>query len=163
MLVAGDAPVTVMGLPITSVSCPNQVIPALLAVLPHAELKKFFHIHLPENATLFSFPISVFITAIVTFVVLDPLGYYIGYGFSRLLLFVNGHASWLVSGLVGALCPLLTMIGAHWALIPIALQNLGTLGYDPLLAPGFLTYNANLGAAVHLPRRSVDCACSTTS
>ena len=146
-LMAGDTPVTVMGLPITSVSYSNQVIPALLAVLLYAKLEKFFRTHLPENAMLFSFPISVFITAIVTFVVLGPLGYYIGYGFSYLLLFVNDHASWLVSGLIGALCPFLIMIGAHWALIPIALQNLGTLGYDPLLAPGFLTYNVNLGAA----------------
>jgi PTS system beta-glucosides-specific IIC component len=144
LLNSGDK-VTLFGIPVTTITYTNQVIPAILAVLCYAFLEKKIKKILPNALQIFSSTIAVFITIVLTFLVFGPLGYYVGSVMATVLNFINSLAPWLVSGIVGALCPFLIMFGMHWAIVPVAFQNIAMLGYDALLTPGFLVYNINMG------------------
>jgi PTS system beta-glucosides-specific IIC component len=144
LLNSGDK-ITLFGLPVTTITYTNQVIPAILAVLCYAFLEKRIRKLLPKALQIFSATFAVFFTITLTFIVFGPLGYYVGSVMATVLNFINSLAPWLVSGIVGALCPFLIMFGMHWAIVPVAFQNIATFGYDALLTPGFLVYNINMG------------------
>lgn len=127
----------------------SSVIPIICAVAFAAWFEKKFKDHIPDTIKMFTVP---FITCTVTFCltlwVIGP----IASGLSDIL---GVFFSWLartssvVMGLaVGALWQVLVMFGLHWAIIPLEINNLSTLGYDATLVGMFGCTFAQCGAVL---------------
>lgn len=127
----------------------SSVIPIICAIAFAAWFERKYKEHVPDTIKMFTVP---FITCIVTFCltlwVIGP----IASGLSDIL---GVFFSWLartssvVMGLaVGALWQVLVMFGLHWAIIPLEINNLSTLGYDATLVGMFGCTFAQCGAVL---------------
>lgn len=127
----------------------SSVIPIICSIAFAAWFEKKYRDRIPDTIKMFTVP---FITCTVTFCltlwVIGP----IATGLSDIL---GVFFSWLartssvVMGLaVGALWQVLVMFGLHWAIIPLEINNLSTLGYDATLVGMFGCTFAQCGAVL---------------
>ncbi|WP_150274670.1 beta-glucoside-specific PTS transporter subunit IIABC [Paenibacillus tepidiphilus] len=144
-LLSSGNPVAFLGVPVTSVTYASSVIPILLAVWLLSYVEKGFNRIIPASLKLLLVPLfSLLIVVPVTMIVIGPLGTFIGNGLSGGInwLIVEGG---LVAGIIlGGAMALIVMTGMHYALVPVILSNLATVGFDKFLP---LTYISNMGQA----------------
>ncbi len=92
--------------------------------------------------------VKAFLTPLFTLIIAMPLTYLVIGPVATIvcnaitLLFSAIYSLPVVGGLVagvfiGALWQVLVIFGLHWALVPLAILNYGTLGYDNVLSPYF--------------------------
>ncbi|MFD2701915.1 beta-glucoside-specific PTS transporter subunit IIABC [Paenibacillus shunpengii] len=144
-LLSGEVAVSFLGIPVTAVSYASSVIPVLLAVWILSYVEKWVDKIIPSALKLLLVPlISLLIMVPVTLIAIGPLGTVIGSGLS-------GGINWLldegglIAGIVlGGAMAVITMTGMHYALVPVILSNIATLGFDKFLP---LTYISNMGQA----------------
>ncbi|WP_160676469.1 beta-glucoside-specific PTS transporter subunit IIABC [Clostridium sp. C8-1-8] len=137
-----------LGLPVPLVSYGSSVVPIILAIWFMSYIEPFADKIMPKTIKMFGTPLlTLMITAPVTFIVIGPLGNYLGVGLGALINFINSYASWLVPLLVGAFTPLLVMTGMHYGLIPIGINSLATTGIDTVAGPGMMVSNIAQGGA----------------
>ncbi|MEN1985896.1 beta-glucoside-specific PTS transporter subunit IIABC [Paenibacillus hubeiensis] len=144
LLSSGES-VSFIGIPVTAVSYASSVIPILLAVWIMSYVEKWVDRVIPAALKLLLVPlITLIIMVPVTLIAIGPLGTFVGSALS-------GGINWLlnegglIAGLVlGGAMALIIMTGMHYALVPIILSNIATLGFDKFLP---LTYISNMGQA----------------
>ncbi|UQZ35646.1 PTS beta-glucoside transporter subunit EIIBCA [Paenibacillus sp. PK3_47] len=144
-LLSSGEPVSFLSIPVTAVSYASSVIPILLAVWLLSYVEKTVDRFVIPSLKLLLVPlISLLIMVPVTLIAIGPLGTFIGDGLS-------GGINWLlnegglISGIIlGGTMALITMTGMHYALVPVIISNLATLGFDKFLP---LTYISNMGQA----------------
>ena len=140
--------INVFGLPITLASYSSSVLPIILAVWFMSYVEPIADKISPKPIKFFSKPlITVFITGIVTLVVIGPIGYIVSDKVGLGIKTIESYASWLVPTIIGALNPLLVMTGTHYGLVPIGINNRMTMGYDTIVYPGMLASNVAQGGA----------------
>lgn len=116
----------------------SSVIPVLLAV----GLLKFIEIpcekYLPEIIKGWTKPIICMLMVLpFTFLVFGPLGTWLGSALTKVFFKIYDWNAVVAGAFMGFLIQPMVAIGAHWAIVPIALNNISTQGYDvimPLLA-----------------------------
>ncbi len=158
----------ILGLPIGLVNYASTVIPIILAIWFMSYVEPFLNRIIPKSIRIFGVPLfTLMIVTFVTLVALGPLGNYLGIGLGYIFSFLNTHVSWLVPTLVGAFTPLLVMIGMHYGLITIGINELATKGFDPVAGPGMLVSNiaqggAALGLALRVKNKELKTLASST-
>lgn len=144
---AGEA-VSIFGLPIKLVTYSSTFMPILLIAFFQSYVEKFAKKVSPSAVRIFLVPmITVFITSIVAFVILGPVGFYIGDVLANVVMWINNRFSWLVVALVAGLWPLLVMTGMHSSLMPIQAVERTTLGYATIMTPAGIIANMSQAAA----------------
>ncbi|HIU05247.1 MAG TPA: PTS transporter subunit EIIC [Candidatus Coprousia avicola] len=155
------------GLPVSLVSYSSSVIPIMLAVWFQSFVEPFVDKHIPKVLRIFLTPLlTLAIVGIATFVVLGPLGSWVGQGLSVVFNFLDVNVPWLVPTLVGALTPLLVMTGMHYALVSLGITQLTSLGYDTIAGIGMMVSNIAQGGAslaVAVRAKNVDLKALATS
>ncbi|GGP08452.1 beta-glucoside-specific PTS transporter subunit IIABC [Oceanobacillus neutriphilus] len=137
-----------IGLPVGLVNYSSTVIPIILAIWFMSYVEPFINKIIPKTIRVIIAPLFIiFIVATVTLIILGPLGNYLGVGLAYVFSFLNDEVTWLVPTLVGALTPLLVMVGMHYGLISIGINELATKGLDPVAGPGMLVSNIAQGGA----------------
>ncbi|HGM3506826.1 TPA: beta-glucoside-specific PTS transporter subunit IIABC [Clostridioides difficile] len=125
---------SLFGINLQATTYANSFIPILLGVwamgIIIGGLKKI----LPKALHYFLVPVlSLIITLSVTLTVFGPIGMWIGDGLNYACMFlINTLGNWSVVALYAALQPLLIVFGAANFTMPIALNSVTTLGYDPI-------------------------------
>lgn len=145
----GGRALSYFGLPVGSVHYPSSILPIILAVLLLAHVEKMLDALLPAVVRgPFKPLIALALVGGAVLVVLGPLGALIsdglagGYGTVYLL-------SPIIAGaIIGAFIQPAVLFGFHWALIPIALNNLATTRHDTILAFFGPPIFAQAGAAI---------------
>ncbi|WP_196590771.1 beta-glucoside-specific PTS transporter subunit IIABC [Pectinatus frisingensis] len=133
------------GLPVMLMNYSSTVIPAILAVWFYSYIEKYLKKYIPEALQLVFLPIASFIIVVpITLLLFGPFGVYAGNfiasGINTLL-----TASGLITGaLIGGIWNIFVVFGLQWAVNPIMINNIGTLGFD-FIVP--LTGAANFGQA----------------
>lgn len=127
----------------------SSVIPIICAIAFAAWFEKKYKDHIPDTIKVFTVPlITCTVTFCLTLWVIGP----IASGLSDLLGVIFGwlaRTSNVVMGLaVGALWQVMVMFGLHWAIIPLEINNLQTLGYDATLVGMFGCTFAQCGAVL---------------
>lgn len=144
---AGEA-IALFGLPVKLVTYSSTFMPILLIAWFQSYVERFAKKISPKAVRIFLVPlITVFITSIVGFVVLGPVGFYIGDALATIVMWINEHFSWLVVALVAGLWPLLVMTGMHNSLMPIQAVERTTLGYATIITPSGIISNMSQAAA----------------
>ena len=79
--------------------------------------------------------------------VLGPIGNVIGNLLAGVFSALYNKVPWLTVGILSALMPFIVMTGMHYALVPLAMNNLATLGYDVVVAVTMFCSNIAQGGA----------------
>lgn len=153
------------GLQVKSIAYAYQVFPAILTVLLYAQMEKLFTRISPKVIRIFFVPMmSLLITVPVSLLILGPLGYTLGEGFSSIILTLFDKVGWIAVALLAAVLPLMVSVGMHKALIPYALSAIGSTGKELLYMPASLAHNiAESGACFAVAVRTKDKALRATA
>ena len=138
------------GLPVHLQTYSGQVVQIILSIWIMSWLDRWLKKIIPSQIRYFLKPVSLLLfMSIITLTLTGPLGGLFTNGISTFIAFLRKTVPWLTvpaiftfAMTIGVLMP-----GFHLALIPIATQNLSTLGYDDIiniwfmagtLVPGFV-------------------------
>jgi len=91
--------------------------------------------------------LTLIVTIPITLWILAPLGTNIGEVIASFFTWLYSVAGPLAGALLAGLMPLIIMTGMHYAFVPIAMQNISTLGYDSMVSTSMLVSNAAQGGA----------------
>lgn len=154
---AGSA-VTLFGPPVTLATYSSSVIPIILAVWFLSYVEPFVTKYTPAVVRIFLAPmVTLLIVLTVTFLVIGPIGTWLGDGLNAIVSVMNTVVPWFVPLLIGATTPLLVMTGMHYGIIPIGINMLATKGIDTVAGPGMMVSNiAQGGAAMALAFKTKD-------
>lgn len=150
--VFADSAFTFLGIPVTmppSGDYTSSVIPAICAVAFAAWIEKFYRDKIPATIRSFTVPlITLLITVPLTFLVIGPVTSLAATLLGSFFTFLGNVSSILLGAVVGGLWQILVMFGLHWALVPLAMVNMGQPGGDPILAAMLGTTFAQTGAVM---------------
>ncbi|WP_171004975.1 beta-glucoside-specific PTS transporter subunit IIABC [Enterococcus hulanensis] len=145
----GLAPMKFFGLSIPYLSYSSSVVPIILTIWLMSYIYHFADKHIPN---VFRFILTPVLTLIVTIpialIVLAPLGNYIGTYLSMGLDWLFSTAGPVAGFVLSCFNPLLVMTGMHFAIMPIAIQNLAITGYDNFWLPFCLISNIAQAGAI---------------
>lgn len=135
-------------LPLTLTSYSSTVIPVILAVWFMSYVERFADKVSPKAVKFFLVPmVTTLITAIVTLLVLGPIGAIVGNWLGDFFKWLENFGPWVVPTIVGIFSPFLVMTGTHYGLVSIGINNRMTIGYDTIAQPGMLASNVAQGGA----------------
>lgn len=136
------------GLPVICASYTSSVLPMLLMAPVMKWAEDFADRVSPNVLKAFLKPMLFIIICIpCSLFVLGPLGNLIGTQLANVFILMYNSCSWLTIGVLSALMPFIVMTGMHYALIPLCMNNLATLGFDVLVMVTMFAANIAQGGA----------------
>lgn len=133
------------GIPVVLMTYSSTVIPAILAIWAYSYLEKFLEKYIWKSVQLIFVPlISLVIIVPLTAIVFGPFGVYVGEAIANGINYLSETSGWLTGLLVGGVWNVFVVFGLQWAVNPIMISNISTLGYDKIVP---LTAAANFGMA----------------
>ncbi|MGM9912739.1 PTS transporter subunit EIIC [Floccifex sp.] len=128
----------------------QSVLPSLIAVWVLKYVYDFFNKIIPNVVKVIGVPfLTIIVMAPVLFCVCAPIGNLIGTGLSGFFSWLYSFCGPLAVALIGAFWMFMVATGMHVAVIQIALLNITTLGYDPIILAGSNASNlALMGMAI---------------
>lgn len=141
--------ITFLGIPVILMTYSSSVIPIILSTYVGSKIEGFFKRVIPSVVRTFMVPFcTLLITIPLAFIIIGPIatwaGHLIGAGFLAIY-----NLSPIVAGLLlGAFWQVFVIFGLHWGFVPIAINNLTNLGYDPILAGMFGASFAQTGVVL---------------
>ena len=139
------------GIPVMmpSSSYQSTVIPVILAVYVASKLEKALKKIIPDVVKTFLVPFFTLLVIVpVTFMAIGPVTTYASNWLGDITLAVYNFSPIVAGVLIGGLWQVFVMFGLHWGLVPLALNNLAVLGYDPLLATSVAVCFAQTGVVM---------------
>lgn len=135
-----------------------QVFPAILSVLLYAQMEKWFTRISPKPIRIFFVPMmSLVMTVPITLLLLGPIGFTAGQGFTALILAMFDTVGWVAVAILAAVLPFMVASGMHKAMVPYAVTTMGNLGKEALYLPASLAHNlAESGACFAIALRTKD-------
>lgn len=133
----------------------NSIFPIMLSSFVAARIEHWLEPRLPDSIVKFTSPLIVlFITVPLTFLVIGP----VMIGLSDILASFTTwiyHLSPVLTGIIlGAFWQLIVIFGLHYAFIPVLINNITTMGHDPINAILNVTVFALAGAAIGFALRA---------
>ncbi len=136
------------GIPVICTTYTSSVLPILLMAPVMKYVEKFADWVSPNLLKAFLKPLIFLIICVpVALYVLGPIGGVIGEGVAAGLNTLYTAVPWLTVCIVSALCPFIVMTGMHYALTPLAINNLALLGFDGLVLVSMFCSNLAQGGA----------------
>ncbi|KAB7665021.1 beta-glucoside-specific PTS transporter subunit IIABC [Bacillus sp. B1-b2] len=141
--------ITFLGIPVILMSYSSTVIPIILSAFVASKVEKWLKSVIPDVVKTFVVPLlTLLIVVPATFLVIGPIATWASTLIGQGSLFLY-NLSPVVAGLIlGGIWQVLVIFGLHWGLVPIAINNVATLGYDTILAPIFAASFAQTGAVL---------------
>ncbi|MEG0177684.1 PTS transporter subunit EIIC [Anaerorhabdus sp.] len=117
--------------PLTYAAYSSTVVPAILTVYFQSHIERICKRFVPKMIDIIITPlITVMLSAVVGWVILAPIGGWIGTFVAEGILWLYNALGPLGGAVCGAIYPFMLMSGMQVAMTPIIAQNLATLGYD---------------------------------
>lgn len=137
-IVTAGEPFSVYGvIPMQLNNYTQSVLPSLLMVFALSYVFKFFDKYVPKVIKIIGVPFCTLVVMVpLMFCVLAPIGNWIGMLLSAFFEGLYNVAGPLAIALLGAFWPFFVATGMHVAIVQIALINITTLGFDPIVLAG---------------------------
>ncbi len=127
----------------------SSVIPVICSVAFAAFLEKRIKKFIPDVIKTFVVPlITLGITIPLTFLVIGPIASGAAGLIGSLCTSIANVSNLLLGVFIGFFWQILVMFGLHWAMVPIAMTNMTTIGYDVVLVGMFGATFAQTGAVL---------------
>lgn len=146
------------GLPVICSTYTSSVLPMLLMAPVMKWAEDFADRVSPNVLKSFLKPMLFIIICIpCSLYVLGPIGNVVGNGLANVFTVMYNTVPWLTVGVLSAVMPFIVMTGMHYALIPLCMNNLATLGYDVIVLVTMYCSNlAQGGASLGVAARTKD-------
>lgn len=136
-----------LGIPLIISDYSTTVFPLLVAIAFFAPLERFLKKYTPDTIQLFFVPmLSIIIMTPLTALIFGPFSQYLSQLIADGLVALLSFSSVLTGMLMASVWPFLVVLGVHWGLTPITLDNLARNG-DPLNAMQAGSTFAQMGIA----------------
>ncbi|WP_440111533.1 beta-glucoside-specific PTS transporter subunit IIABC [Paenibacillus sp. QZ-Y1] len=144
-----------MGITVIAATYSSTVIPIVLAVWIASYVEKAVDRVVHASLKLLIVPtVTLLIMVPLTLMTVGPLGTVLGNGLSGGISWLFDNMSIFASILIGGTMSLLIITGMHYALLPIIVGSVTTLGYDFIIPLMFAANLAQGGAAFGVGLRS---------
>ena len=141
--------ITFLGIPVILMGYSSTVIPILISTFVGSKLEGFFKKVVPSVVRTFLVPFfTLLIIVPLSLIVIGPISTWAGTLLGQGLLWVYNLSSIAAGVLIGGFWQVFVIFGLHWGLVPIALNNLAVLEYDPILAATFGASFAQIGVVL---------------
>lgn len=148
----------IFGIPVTMPAAgdyTSSVIPIICAVAFAAWFEKRYKRFIPDTIKLFTIPfITCLVTVCMTFWIIGPVASTISDLLGAAFTAVYKFSPILMGFVVGGLWQVLVMFGLHWAITPLMINNVQTLGFDTIMIGMFGASFAQTGAVIAIYLRS---------
>ncbi len=135
-------------IPVVQSTYSSSVLPILLMAPIMKWAEDFADRISPNVVKAFLKPmIFLLICTPIAFVVVGPLGNIIGNGLSGVFAAMYNTVPWLTVTVLSAAMPFIVMTGMHYALIPLCMNNMATLGYDVIVMVTMFASNIAQGGS----------------
>lgn len=126
--------VTFLKLPVIMMNYTSSVIPIILAVWFASKVQKVANQVIPDMVKTFLVPfVILLITVPITFLVIGPIATWISDAVSTACVALYNFSPMIAGIIVGAAWQVLVMFGLHWGLVAVAMANIASQGFDPIL------------------------------
>ena len=144
-LLKSGAEVSFLNLHVSPVSYAGSVIPIILSVWLLSYVEALFNRLIPSAVKAMFVPLlSLLIVAPVMLIFIGPAGITVGNALSGGIIWLVENMGPLAGIIVGGTLSLMIITGMHYVLVPIIINNISKLGYDPFK---IIMYVANFGQA----------------
>ena len=155
--IAAEGGITFLHIPVSTTTYANTLFPIILASFFASKVEKLAKKVLPEMIQLMMVPTVVLaLTVPLSYLVIGPVMQYVSNGLSTVVCGIFNFSPILGGLLFGAFWQLVVLLGLHAAFIPVLMNNLFTLGSDPINAILGLTVWALAGVALGYSLRTKD-------
>ncbi|WP_430612703.1 beta-glucoside-specific PTS transporter subunit IIABC [Enterococcus sp. DIV0876] len=133
MVTENGVTVDFFGIPAVLMGYSGTVIPAIVSIYIYSQLEKLLKRVIPKNIEIFALSlVALLIMVPLTVLIIGPVGVMLGDGLGNVMNFISDKSGLLAGVLIGGGWTFLVMIGIHWGVVPIMVNNLATYGYDTL-------------------------------
>ena len=127
----------------------SSVIPVICAVAFAGWFERKYKKWIPDTVKMFALPlITCFVTVCLTFWVIGPVASAASSLIGAAFMAIYRFSPVLMGAVVGGLWQLLVMFGLHWAITPIMINNVQTIGFDTVMVGMFGASFAQVGAVI---------------
>lgn len=149
--------ISFFGLPITPASYASSVIPVILAIWLMSYVERFIDKFMPGSLKTMFVPLfTLIIVTPVTLSVLGPIGLFLGGHLTGGVLWLLENMGWLAGLILGGTMSVLIITGMHYTLVPVMVNNVSTMGFDPIKPIFFVANLGQAGAAFGVFLRAKD-------
>lgn len=122
-----------LGIPTVLMTYSGTVIPAIVAIYVYSHLEKILKRFIPKSIQIFALSmVALLIMVPLTSMVIGPIGVGLGNGLGSMMNLISSKSGLLAGLIIGAGWTFLVMLGIHWGIVPIMINNLATYGFDTL-------------------------------
>ncbi|OOM82079.1 PTS system beta-glucoside-specific EIIBCA component [Clostridium puniceum] len=143
------------GIPVVLMGYSGTVIPAILTIWAYSYLEKFLKKFIPKSIEIFALSMAaLFIMVLLAAIVIGPIGVTLGNGLGYVVNTISSSSGLLAGLIVGAGWTYLVMIGIHWGIVPLMVNNFSNYGYDVIKPMTAAATFASAGVALGVFLRS---------
>ncbi|WP_137626836.1 beta-glucoside-specific PTS transporter subunit IIABC [Lactiplantibacillus pingfangensis] len=122
------------GIPVVPTTYTSTVIPILLAVWVLSYLEPLFDKLFPEAIrNIFTPLLSLIVMVPLTMMIVGPIGGAISNALANGMMAVYNFLPVGAGLIMGAFWQVFVIFGVHWTFVPLMMNNIAKMGYDPLL------------------------------
>jgi len=134
----GDYYAKFAGIPFVAANYTSTVVPVILVVMLAAKVSKVANKYVPEMLQSFFVPFFILIISLpIGLLFIGPVVTILTNIISNAFQALYSFSPILTGGVIGFVWQALVIFGLHWAIVPIALINLGLNGFDTILVGTF--------------------------
>ena len=127
---AGDVS-SFMGIPVVLMKYSGTLVPAIIAVFVYSRLERLLKKFIPKSIELFALSFAALLIMVpLSVIVIGPIGVYLANGIGDFVNLMSTRTGLVTGLIIGGGWTLLVMIGIHWGVAPIMINNISTYGYD---------------------------------
>ncbi len=144
-----------LGIPTVLMTYSGTVIPAIVAIYVYSHLEKILKRFIPKSIQIFALSMVALLSMVpLTAMVIGPIGVGLGNGLGSMMNLISSKSGLLAGLIIGAGWTFLVMLGIHWGIVPIMINNLATYGFDTLRPMIAAATFASAGVALGVYLRS---------
>lgn len=153
----GDV-VRFMGVPVVLMQYAGTLVPAVVSIWLYAKLEVQLKRIIPKSIDIFAASmIALLIMVPAAVIVIGPIGVAAANAVGGAVNLLSERAGGLTGAIIGGGWTFLVMLGIHWGVVPIMVNNVSSLGYDvirPMVAAAtFASAGAAFGAFLKLRKK----------
>jgi len=156
-LIESDIYVTFLGIPVILMEYGTSVIPIIFSTFVASKVEKRLTKVIPDVIKSFCVPlITILVVVPLTFIFIGPVATWAAQLLGGVTVVLYEFSPVLTGVLLGGFWQVFVMFGLHWGLVPVGINNLITIGYDPILASTFAVSFAQTGAIMAVYAKTKD-------
>ena len=145
------------GIPVILMNYASSVIPIILAVWFAVRVERFFLGVMPTIFKSFGVPFFTWMIMIpLTLLVVGPVATWLGKIVGAVTIGIYDVSPVLAGMFIGGFWQVFVMFGLHWGLVPVMLNNITTMGYDPVITTMLGTTFAQTGIVAAIAFKTKD-------